>query len=101
MIETFYYINVTTLTNPTCRSQLRLLQKPLLNENIVCASNSDGGGLCNAQINAGTGLVSLDDGKLIGIASWTVSCDKGNPDGYTRIQPYLEWITANTEVVYT
>lgn len=88
------------MTNPNCRSQLRLLQKPLLNKKIVCAINADGGGLCDEEINAGSGLVSLDDGKLIGIASWTVSCETGIPDGYARIPPYLEWISTITGIVY-
>lgn len=35
------------------------------------------------------------DGKLIGVASWSEDCAAGNPDQYTRISSYREFIDSS------
>lgn len=89
---------MTTILNEDCDDYLEDSERHLLHENIVCVQNAAHQGICIGD--SGTGLLSVDDGKLIGIGLWTISCGLGEPDGFTRIHPYLQWISNATEIEY-
>lgn len=86
------------MLNEDCVDYLEDNEQPLLHENIVCVHNYVHQGICIGD--SGTGLLSVDEGKLIGIGLWTISCGLGEPDGFTRVQPYLHWISNKTGIDY-
>lgn len=53
-----------------------------------CTINTEGKGLCIGD--RGSPLVA--NGKLIGIASWSVDCAYGLPDVYTNVYAHSNWI---------
>lgn len=78
---------MTTITNDECLR--RSPPESLVNYSTLCAhSTKEKVGLCWGD--GGDPLVS--NNKLIGVASWTRSCDKGSPEGFTRISEFATWI---------
>lgn len=91
-------MNTTTVTQKDCR-------KNFSNQDIEIHS----GFLCTKKSNydefewpnAGSGLIDAKDGKLIGIFFWTnIQLTSKNRGVFTRVQPYLKWISNQTEIVY-
>ncbi|XP_032678949.1 chymotrypsin-2-like [Odontomachus brunneus] len=60
--------------------------------NNICTLNKKGEGACHGD--SGGPLVA--DGEQIGVVSWGIPCAKGQPDVFTRVFSYINWI--NTHV---
>lgn len=88
------YFNTTTIRNEDCRGYLEAAQLDFnVLDETICTDNAIDEGLTN--MNNGAALVSLLDGKQIGIASMA-SFKEGEayPDIYTRVGLFDEWITS-------
>ncbi|KAK4873167.1 hypothetical protein RN001_015196 [Aquatica leii] len=68
---------------------------PVLESNI-CAFSKNGIGACSGD--SGGPLVSNQ--KQIGIASWVDPCGVGDPDVFTRVSYYYDWITTQQLKTY-
>lgn len=88
------YFNTTTIRNEDCRGYLEAAELDFhVLDDTICTDNAIDEGLTN--VNNGAALVSLADGKLIGIASVAVFKEsKSYPDIYTRVDLFNEWITS-------
>lgn len=83
------YAEMTTITNDECIRRLPL-ESPVDYYTTLCAhSTKEKVGLCWGD--GGDPLINSNN-KLIGVASWTRSCEKGSPEGFTRISEFATWI---------
>lgn len=74
-----------------CRGLLTTFQRSYVLNETVCTLNDPGQGLSFGDY--GTGLVNVDDGRLMGVASvFMFDARGGKPDIFIRIDPYLDWI---------
>lgn len=81
----------TTMRNADCRQHLTTFQRSYVLNDTICTENEPRQGLSWGDY--GTGLISAENGRMLGIASvFMFAADGGTPDIFTRIQPYLEWI---------
>ncbi|XP_011505645.1 PREDICTED: chymotrypsin-1-like [Ceratosolen solmsi marchali] len=55
----------------------------------LCIFSDDAAGACYGD--SGSGLIF--NGELVAVASFVQPCAEGKPDVYTRVQPYLNFIT--------
>ncbi|XP_011504869.1 PREDICTED: chymotrypsin-1-like isoform X2 [Ceratosolen solmsi marchali] len=84
----------TILSNYKCSSMLPF---SIHNEQL-CAFAGEGIGACFGD--SGVGLIN--NGEIVGVASFVRPCAVGKPDIYTRVYSYIDFITAainNTEYV--
>ena len=98
MSASLQYLNVTTLRNEDCRGYLNEKWAAYVLENVLCVDNTEGFGVCYGD--TGAGLVNIADGKVIAVSSWNFGCATGRPDGFTRVGPYLTWITGKTGIKF-
>ncbi|XP_011170816.1 chymotrypsin-1-like [Solenopsis invicta] len=61
--------------------------------NNICTLNKKGEGACHGD--SGGPLVA--DNVQIGVVSWGTPCAKGNPDVFTRVYAYMNWINKYTQ----
>lgn len=66
---------------------------------IICADNAQTqANICKGDV--GSPLVSVDSGKLIGIAGYAdKNCKLGHTHGFTGISAYMQWIESVIEGV--
>lgn len=83
------HLFVTTVTNAQCQKELP--KYPIYNSNI-CTKAQYGQGACRGD--PGNPLVC--SGSQFGILSWAPACAKGNPDIYTSVASYRNWIKQYT-----
>lgn len=59
-----------------------------INDDHVCTYKNKSSGLCAGD----SGAPLVNNKRLIGVFSWSVSCGKDNPDVFLRISSYADWI---------
>jgi len=93
LAPTLQFANLTTITNSLCSSVFGSL---VLRDTIICAVGSSSESTCNGD--SGGPLVHTSENTLIGLTSFGSSrgCHLGLPTGFTRVVPYLEWISSVT-----
>lgn len=97
MSQTLQYLTLSTLRNEDCRGYLPEFERQFVLNTTVCTDNGEEEGMCHGD--TGAGLVSRADNKLIGLASWGIPCATGKPDGYLRMEPFINWISEKTGIV--
>lgn len=60
-----------------------------LSNRTICTKNSIGSCTCIGD----SGGALCYNNTLIGILSWSVRCNEGYPSVFTRIYPYVKWIS--------
>lgn len=87
-------LNTTSITNLNCAARLVVKGLPLVSlvQNL-CTENQAGKGACKGD--SGGGLVDVTKHQLCGVVSWGDPCAKGQPDVYTRVYSYRQWIKEN------
>lgn len=89
------WAQLNTISNLRC-----LFDFPFLfgRQTVICARGSQQESVCFGD--SGGPLVTADSHTLVGIASFVSGngCHLGNPQAFTRVRQYLDWITANTAV---
>ncbi|XP_017776198.1 PREDICTED: chymotrypsin-1-like [Nicrophorus vespilloides] len=88
IVDDLRYIDLKTMDYQKCNNR----QSFQVFFNQICTLTKSGEGLC--QGDAGAPLVAKD-GSLVGIASWGTMCAVGDPDVYTSIYHFLDWIEEN------
>lgn len=83
------YAELRTLSEVDCVKQDPAL---LLSLATICAESRKNQSICHGD--SGSGLIRRKDYVLIGVASWVheTGCDKGQPQGFTDILSYSNWI---------
>lgn len=81
-------LNTRTISNADCRARHSSGSVLMVFDNKICTFTQAGQGIC--QGDSGGPLVS--NGALIGIASWSIPCARGLPDGFDRISHHRTWI---------
>lgn len=84
------FLHFKTITNEECLELIPEEDKHSVHK----------GSLCITQLGQGRGICSGDSGgpltvndELVGVASWVSSyCGSDDPDVYTRVSDYLNWI---------
>lgn len=84
------YISLKTIDNKDCVISHPLA--PPVTDGNICTLTKFGEGTCKGD--SGGPLVA--NGKLVGVVSWGNPCAKGEPDGYTRVSHYVDWIREKT-----
>ncbi|XP_033221043.1 chymotrypsin-1-like [Belonocnema kinseyi] len=77
------HINVNVIPQKDCLST-----SFRVTNNNICTLNKKGEGACHGD--SGGPLVA--DDVQIGIVSWGKPCAKGQPDVFTRVYSYMDWI---------
>jgi len=92
------FATMTTITNRECRSVFGFL---LIRRTVICARGPRAESTCNGD--SGGPLVRTSDNTLVGITSFgsAKGCHLGYPSGYTRVIPYLPWISEVTGENFT
>lgn len=85
------YIYLQSISVSQCQSFLPGF--PVYNTH-VCTYQGRGQGAC--QGDSGGPLVS--GGVQVGVVSWGIPCARGNPDVFTAVASYRNWIYSNTGV---
>ncbi|XP_017776221.1 PREDICTED: chymotrypsin-1-like [Nicrophorus vespilloides] len=88
VVDDLRYIDLKTMDYEKCNNR----QSFQVFFNQICTLTKAGEGLCSGD--AGAPLTS-PDGTLVGIASWGTMCAVGDPDVYTSIYHFLDWIETN------
>lgn len=89
-------VTTTTMSNAECKRRYLAKNKPAMADNIgvgnVCTLMHPGKGVCTGD--EGAPLMTANGSELIGLVSWTTKgqCANGEPDVYTRVAAYREWI---------
>ncbi|OAD62114.1 Chymotrypsin-2 [Eufriesea mexicana] len=90
--HTLQEINVTVIDQESCaKSYLRL------SKNSICTFEAENKGLCMGD----SGGPLVVKGEQVGIVSHGYPCAIGEPDVYTRVYPYRDWIANVTKTWYT
>lgn len=92
--NTLQYLTAKTISNSNCRnqvSQYNTVSGTQIYLNTLCTTSPVGQGICGND--SGGALVSTNTGRLIAIISWGLECARGVPDMYTRVKPFIPWIT--------
>lgn len=93
---TLQYSEVAGISNSECRN----IYGSMITSSILCTRgypNSDQG---SCQGDSGGPLIIGDNSTLVGIVSFGAaqSCTAGYPQGFTRVGPYLGWISNTTGI---
>lgn len=92
MADTLQCLDMIIMENDACRERLGTSKWNITDETL-CAWNSHGKGICGGD--SGSALIS--GGKVVGISCWIRNpCGSGNPDVFTRMSSYAEWVIENT-----
>lgn len=91
------YLNTTTITNDDCRGYFDGFRQKFVHDGILCTEHSSNNE--STYVDTGSGLVSAEDNKLYGILIWLQILSTEDPGLFTRLYPYLEWISNVTEIV--
>ncbi|KAF5285990.1 hypothetical protein FQR65_LT12987 [Abscondita terminalis] len=75
-------ISLTIMPLDQCELRLRVYDTNL------CTSGNVGQGTCHGD--SGGALIS--SGRQVGVASFGIPCGKGEPDAYTSVAAYTDWI---------
>ncbi|KAI9563420.1 hypothetical protein GHT06_010883 [Daphnia sinensis] len=89
--------STTVISNEKCQDSWG----SMIVSTMICTSRTRGG-VCNGD--SGGPMIYLVDGSWvqIGITSFGASpCESVIPNGFTRVQSYLSWITSITGISYT
>ncbi|XP_018332511.1 brachyurin-like [Agrilus planipennis] len=87
------YINVSIIANNVCRDALG----SQVTNKIICSGGAGRKGACSGD-SGGPLVVS---GKLVGVTAFVSGsgCEAGEPTAFQRVTSFLDWISANTDVV--
>lgn len=89
-------VTVPSISNDDCEK----VYPDLIGDGILCTAGTGGKGTCNGDsggpLTGGTG----DDLVLRGIVSFghVGGCAQGDPDGFTRVDQYVDWIKDKTGI---
>lgn len=88
------------MTNDDCKAKYKSKNVNFIYDTLLCTLTSKGNGvLCHGD--AGSPLVN-ENGALVGIALFNFALDKDcgttQPDSFTRISSYLDWIMEYADV---
>ncbi|XP_017778779.1 PREDICTED: transmembrane protease serine 9-like [Nicrophorus vespilloides] len=83
------FIRLKTMDSETCNR----MQSWEVFGSQVCTMTKAGEGVC--QGDSGGPLVDVNDFTQVGIVSWGTMCAVGDPDVYTSVYHFLDWIEEN------
>lgn len=93
--ENLKFVNLALLSNEDCRQRLNDTQwVNRIFESTICTYLDNGLGTCFGD--SGGPLVS--NNSLTGLVSWGVPCAIGQPDMFTRVSSFIDWIVVITGV---
>jgi secreted trypsin-like serine protease len=90
--------NSTVVPNADCSA----IYGSIITGGIICTSVAEGHGTCNGDSGGPLSYINADGTfSQIGVTSFVASagCEYGYPDGFTRMNGYLSWITAITGII--
>lgn len=83
-----------TISRAECQQRIGQ-QQHLIHEGTLCTLSQDGMGTCRGDAG---GPLLTDQGVIVGVNSWALSCATRNPDVYTRVWPYMAFIRGTTGI---
>lgn len=66
-----------------------------VHDNTICAASHDGFGACTGDTG---GPLTNDEGVVVGVTSWSITCGTNHPDVYARVFPHLGFILGTTGI---
>lgn len=88
-IEDLHYIDLKIIDRKKCQS----MHKHEIKDYMMCSLTRVGEGSCKGD----SGSPLLLDGRLAGISSWGKKCGHGNPNVYTRVEYFIDWVYKTME----
>ncbi|XP_047525673.1 chymotrypsin-2-like isoform X3 [Pieris napi] len=87
-------LTVKTLSVQECQeSSLKVYKNSHpITDKLLCTYKAVNQGLCQGD----SGGALAYQGSVVGIASWNIPCARGQPDVFTRVYEYLDWISTTT-----
>ncbi|GLV37262.1 uncharacterized protein CBL_01909 [Carabus blaptoides fortunei] len=88
-VEDLHYIDLKIIDRKTCQS----MHKHKIKNYMMCTLTKKGEGSCKGD----SGSPLLLDGRIAGISSWGKKCGYGNPNVYTRVEYFIDWVYKTLE----
>ncbi|XP_047518275.1 chymotrypsin-2-like [Pieris napi] len=87
-------LTVKSLSVQECQeSSLKAYKKyNPITDKLLCTYKEVNQGICQGD----SGGTLAYQGSLVGIPSWNIPCAQGEPDVFTRVYEYLDWISTTT-----
>lgn len=83
------FVNLITISNDECNKVYRFID-----ETILCARGCPSNSTCYGDSGGPVVILNKSKATLVGVVSFVSEsgCASGDPSGYARVEPFLDWI---------